>query len=232
MTESSALSRSVEALNQYFLGDATMAETLTRVSRAAVIAAPQAQSVGITMMVDGTPGTYVFTDPEMPEIDRAQYESGRGPCVDAWRDGTIYSIPDTRTDIRWPEFSAVADGHGVRSTLSVPMIAGDRSLGAMNLYSPVDHGFEPEDHRNVEVFASQAAFLLANAQALWDSRSLSENLQAALDAQVVVEQAKGVIMAGRGGTPDEALDTLIALAQSENRNVREVAAEIVRTRLR
>jgi hypothetical protein len=34
---------------------------------------------GITMLVDGKPGTGVFTDPEAPDIDRSPYDSGRGP---------------------------------------------------------------------------------------------------------------------------------------------------------
>ena len=227
MDEDEALTSGAAALNRYFLGDATMLETLTRVSQAARQAVPQADSVGITMMVDGKPGTYVFTDPKMPEVDRTQYESGRGPCIDAWRDGVVYSIGDTRTDTRWPEFSAVASERAIRSTLSMPMIADDRSVGAMNLYATRRRAFSDDDQRTVQLFAAQAAFLLVNAQAYWDSRSLSENLVEALKSRAVIEQAKGIIMAARGGTPDEAFEMLVAQSQHENRKLRDLAAELV-----
>ena len=228
MAEDTALSKGVEALNRYFLGDATMLETLTRVAEAARLATPQAESVGITMMVDGKPGTYVFTDPEIPEVDRAQYQSGRGPCIDAWRDGNVYGIEDTRADTRWPEFSSVANQHGIRSTLSIPMIASERTLGAMNLYATARHAFDANDQRTVQLFASQAAFLLANAQASWDARSLSENLVEALKSRAVIEQAKGIIMGAQGCTPEEAFETLVRQSQHENAKLRDIAAELVR----
>jgi hypothetical protein len=40
---------------------------------------------GITMFVEGKPRSGVFTDSEAPEIDKAQYSSGQGPCLDALR---------------------------------------------------------------------------------------------------------------------------------------------------
>ena len=232
MIEDSALKGDIAALNQYFLGEATMSETLTKVSKAAVIALPQADFVGITMMVDQKIDTYVFTHSEIPEIDRAQYESGHGPCVDARRDSAVHTITDTRTDRRWPEFSAVAHEHGILSTLSLPMIAGERTIGAMNLYSTQPNGFSEDDERLGWFFAAQAAFLLANVQAYWDSRSLSENLVAALESRAVIEQAKGIIIASRGGTADDAFETPVAQSQHEQRKVRELAAEIVRNAAR
>ena len=38
-------------------------------------------------MLDGNerPTTAVFTDEQAPEIDQAQYDTGCGPCLDAWR---------------------------------------------------------------------------------------------------------------------------------------------------
>jgi hypothetical protein len=40
---------------------------------------------GITMIVEGKPGTVVFTDAEAAEIDESQYNSQSGPCLDADR---------------------------------------------------------------------------------------------------------------------------------------------------
>ena len=228
MVHQSPLDESLDAISGYFLGDATMSETLTKVSLAAMVASPSAAYVGLTMKIDRRVDTYVFTHPDLPEIDRAQYESARGPCVDAWRDGVSHMILDTRTERRWPEFCAVADANGIRSTCSLPMLAGERSVGAMNLYATMDHGFTLEDLRALWVFAAQAAYLLVNTQTFWDSRSLGENLTTAVATRSVIEQAKGVIMAARGGSAEEAFQTLVDQSQHENRKLRDLAAEIVR----
>ena len=227
MIDDSPLGRSVTALHQYFLGDATMSGTLAMVAEAAIVALPQAHFVGITMMVDGEVDTFVFTDPEVLEIDRAQYESGRGPCVDAWKDGEINVIDDTRTETRWPEFCEVAHGHGVLSTMSLPMIAGQKSVGAMNVYALTDHGFGDDDRRTGSVFAAQAAFVLTNAHTYWEARSLGENLSTALESRSVIEQAKGIIIATSAVSADQAFEMLVSQSQYENRKLRDLAAEIV-----
>src|SRR3954452_9190929 len=144
ISEQPLLRQSVAALGQYFVGDATIGETLQRVSELATAAVPRSDLVGITMMVDGQVGTFVFTDPEVADIDRAQYETGRGPCVNAYQTGEVFVIGSTITDARWPEFCAAARAHDVLSTLSVPMVA-DKSMGAMNLYARAEHAFTAGD---------------------------------------------------------------------------------------
>jgi len=227
MSDQPLLSQSVAALTQYFVGDATMGETLTRVSELTTVAVPQSEFVGITMMVDGRVGTYVFTHPTVPEIDRAQYDSGRGPCVDAFHTGNVFVIDSTLTDERWPEFCQVAREHDILSTLSLPMLLTAGPIGAMNLYAKTDRAFAPADVETGQQFAMQAAFVLANAQAYWDSRLLSENLEAAMESRSVIEQAKGVIMNAQAKTADEAFDVLVAQSQHENVKLRDIAKRIV-----
>lgn len=77
------------------------------------------------------------------------------------------------------------------------------------------------------VFAAQAAIVLANAQAYWDARTLSEQMSEAMEHRSTIEQAKGIIMAGGGRNADEAFQVLVRASQRENRKLRDVAAEIV-----
>jgi len=227
MSDQPLLSQSVAALTQYFVGDATMGETLTRVAQLTISAVPHAAMVGITMMVDGRAGTFVFTHPEMPEIDRAQYEGGRGPCVEAFRTGKVFLIDSTLTETRWPEFCEGARAHGVLSTLSLPMSGTEGPIGAMNLYAETESAFDSEDFDVAQQFATQSAFVLANAQAYWDSRVLSENLQTAMESRSVIEQAKGVIMSAQGKSADEAFRVLVAQSQHENIKLRDIAKRVV-----
>jgi GAF domain-containing protein len=181
---------------------------------------------GLTLLVDGKPATGVFTDPEAPEIDAAQYESGHGPCLDAFRHQQVYRIDSTAQDQRWPEFSPDAAAHGIVATLSIPVTARRESLGALNFYSrtgPFDDGHSHE----AELFAEQAAIVLSNAQVYWDARQLGENMQQAMRSRAVIDQAIGILLADGGRTPDEAFQLLVRVSQRENRKLREIAASIV-----
>jgi len=225
-SEEPLLRQSVNALTQYFVGDATMGETLRRVSELAAEALPQAALVGITMMLEGRVGTFVFTDPDVVEIDQAQYRTGRGPCINAFETGETFTIDSTVDEHRWQEFCAVAREHQVLSTLSMPMIV-NKPIGAMNLYARSERAFTSDDVETARQFAMQAAFVLANAQAYWDSRTLSENLEIAMASRSVIEQAKGVIIGTNGVTADEAFQILVDRSQRENVKLRDIAQQIV-----
>ncbi len=179
------------------------------------------------MLVDGKATTSVFSDPEVPDIDQAQYRSGEGPCLDAFRDGRVYVIASTEREERWPDFCRTASEHGVRSTLSLPMVAGGRSLGALNFYAEREDGFADAHRAVAGRFAAQAAAVLANAQAYWDARSLGENLTEAMKTRATIEQAKGIIMAQSKIGPDAAFEVLRDASQHQNRKLRDIAQELV-----
>lgn len=70
---------SLDALSRFFVGAASLEETLRTVSGLAEQALPQAEMTGITMVVDSRPSTAVFTDGAATDIDTSQYSSGGGP---------------------------------------------------------------------------------------------------------------------------------------------------------
>ncbi len=199
--------------------------TLQRVADLARSEVDDCDMAGITLLRDGAPVTAVFTDPQAPEIDSAQYSAGSGPCLDAFHTGTVLQIADTSSDPRWPAFCARAATAGVRSTLSLPLVAGDTSLGALNLYSYKISGFS--DHSTALVFAAQAAVVLANSQAYWAAHQLSTQLENALASRASIEQAKGILMATHRCTADEAFEMLRTQSNNTNRKFREVAAAVI-----
>lgn len=221
------LAQSVAALSRFFVGDGTLAETLLRVAELSTQAVPGADFAGITMLVEGRPRTGVFTDEASPELDATQYESGVGPCLDAFRNQAVYRIDSTQKDTTWPAFSEAAAARGVNSTLSLPLVANHEGVGALNLYSRMEEAFSEEDEQVAMQFASQAGIVLANAQAYWDAHQLSQDLNEAMKSRAVIEQAKGILMA-QGRTADEAFQILVRASQRENVKLREVAAQMVR----
>jgi GAF domain-containing protein len=222
---SAAMADGLSVLSQFFINDGTLGETLLRVAELACRVSP-ADMAGITMLVEGKPATGVFTDPQAPEIDTAQYESGRGPCLDAFRDQQAYRIDSTTEDVRWPEFAALAATRGVTATLSIPLHARGESLGALNLYS-LTMPFDDRSAEEVEIFACQASIVLSNAQVYAQARQLSENLREAMRSRSVIDQAIGILMADGGSTPDQAFQSLARASQRENRKVRDLATEMI-----
>ena len=105
----------------------------------------------------------MFTDPTSPEIDSAQYETGVGPCLDAFRHQQVFRNPSTAEDERWPPFSKACVEHGIMSTLSLPLGVRGNGIGALNLYAREVAAFPKEQEEVGMMFATQASVALANA---------------------------------------------------------------------
>jgi GAF domain-containing protein len=221
------LARSLADLARFFVGEGSMQDTLTRVTHYAEQALPQSAMTGITMLVDGRARTAVFTDDTAPEIDSAQYETGIGPCLDAFRHQSVLVVDDLVKDERWPSFAEAAMAHGIRSTLSMPLVANHEGVGALNFYARSPNAFSEHDIEVASQFAVQAAVVLANAQAYWDAHQLSQNLATAMQSRAIIEQAKGILMGVQRCTADEAFQILVRASQRENRKLREIAEELV-----
>jgi PAS domain S-box-containing protein len=74
----------------------------------------------------------------------------------------------------------------------------------------------------------EVAFLDALARSEASSRERAAQLQHALDSRVVVEQAKGMVAAQRGMTPDEAFEVIRGYGRRHHRRVPDVAHDVVR----
>ncbi|MGA7417889.1 MAG: GAF and ANTAR domain-containing protein [Acidimicrobiales bacterium] len=182
---------------------------------------------GITMLDRSGPTTAASTNEVAGRIDATQYEVNSGPCLDAYRRQVVNRIESTDSDERWPEFSRAANAEGVLSTLSLPLIVGGDGLGALNLYSEDESGFDEVDVQMGTIFASHASVTLANARAYWANEELRRNLEIALETRGVIDQAKGILMAREGCSSDEAFDILRRASQRLNRKLHDIAREIV-----
>lgn len=227
MRSQDQVGQGVRAVSAFASGTETLGATLTHVVRVAVNAVAPAEFAGITMLVDGSPSTAVFTDERAPELDTVQYETGIGPCLDAFRTSEINVIVDTERDDRWRPFSEACAAVGVRSTLSMPLVTDNEGVGALNFYSLEPGSFTSADIAQAQHFSSLAAITLVNAQAYQDARHLSEHLNEAMKSRSVIEQAKGILMAGGAKSPDDAFQMLVRVSQRENRKLRQVAMELV-----
>lgn len=223
----SLLADSLAALSRFFVGDGTLEDTLTRVADLTVKAIPAVDVVGITLPVEGRKRTAIYTDETSPQVDQAQYDSGEGPCLDAFREQRITTIESTREDGEWAEFRRTCVDHGIFSTISFPLVVDKTAVGAMNLYARRERAFTEADVETGSQFATQAAIVLANAQAYWDAHELSTQLGEAMANRAAIEQAKGILMGARRCTGEEAFQILVKASQRENVKLRAVAQRLV-----
>ncbi|HUP85737.1 MAG TPA: GAF and ANTAR domain-containing protein [Acidimicrobiales bacterium] len=225
-THDDRLTEAIRQMATFSVVDDPMPAILQRIAALANDTVEPAAMVGLTMSVNGRLATPVFTDEDAPEIDSAQYATGVGPCLDAFRTGAVCVVPSTRLDTTWPPFSAACVEHGILSTLSIPVMAKAEKLGALNFYAQAERAFGEEEETLARAFALQAAVVISNAQAYWSARALGDQLTQALESRVVIEQAKGVLMAS-GLTSEAAFAALRNTSQRRNRKLRDIAAEVI-----
>ena len=225
--DSDGVDNAVRILSRLVLAEETLEATLTRVAGLACRTLVPCDMASLTMISDGRPSTPVQTHPLAGDLDATQYRSEQGPCLEAYSvrqvvRGTIPACAD-----RWPEFTAAADKAGIRSVMAVPLVAGERPLGALNLYSKTVEGYDQDDEETAALFSEQAAVACANAEVYWRAYSLTEHLREALESRDVIGQAKGILMARRKCTPDAAFEALRKVSQHRNIKLRDIAEQVV-----
>ena len=116
----------------------------------AVAAIPYADAISITVLSWPDARTVASTSEQALELDLHQYESGRGPCLEAaWQRAPVRAVIGEAHQ-RWPEFVEAAQRVGIRASLSVPLlIAGldkeQELVGSLNICGHTASAFDPFD---------------------------------------------------------------------------------------
>jgi GAF domain-containing protein len=181
----------------------------------------------VTLIRGKNAHTAAFTGDLALAMDERQYEEGAGPCLDAAVIAATISVPDLVGEQRWQHYIPAALAAGVRSLLSVGLPVHENVTGALNLYATKPEAFDDEAIVLAQTFSGYAAVALANAHLYDATTTLAQHMQAAMENRAVIEQAKGIIMAERRCSPDEAFRILSKMSQETNRKLRELASELV-----
>ena len=160
-------------------------------------------------------------------LDQAQRRAGEGPCLSCLADQIPQEAYGPELAARWTGFGPVAVAEGVKGVLAIPFVVEGQSRGALNVYVFHEGSIDDRARRLVGLLAEQAAAALANAQLYQHSEELARNLAIAMESRAAIEQAKGVIMAQRGCSPDDAFDRLRRVSQRANIKVRDLANQVV-----
>lgn len=167
-------------------------------------------------------------------IEELQFTLGEGPCVDAYQLDTPILEPNLAapTEPRWLAFTGPALDAGVRAIFGFPVGVGAVRLGALNLYVDRPGSLTDEQHADALIFADVAAEYVLALQSGQTTDDLAAELKQGSNFHYVVHQAAGMVSAQIGISLADALVRLRAHAFSTQRPLTDVAADVVRRRLR
>ena len=167
------------------------------------------------------------SDRRIDHLEELQIEHGEGPCIDAFDDKELVHAADLAAEERWPDFSPAAVDRGLRAVLASPIPYNQMAIGVITVFSTRVHPWSPEGELALVAFTDLAALTIANTMQSEQRGELATQLQRALDARVLIEQAKGALVAREGLTPGEAFEQMRRRARTERRRVSEIADEIM-----
>ena len=155
------------------------------------------------------------------EVDRAQYETRQGPCLETLFERETARITDMAAERRWPAFAARASALGAGSMLTVQLyVHGDRGdLGALNLLSEDADAFTDDSDHVALLFAAHAAVAMVGAQD-------QAQLRTAMGTRDLIGQAKGILMERHKITADQAFVVLTRVSKNTNRRLTDVSEEL------
>ena len=197
---------------------------LARICQLAVQRVAGCQHAAVSLLERrGRMSTHGATD-EVPELmDSVQYETGEGPSVEVIQGVDLCVSPDLTAEVRWSTFARRAvELTAIRSMVSFRLVDGERTLGALNFYSPVPNAFAMNAGitRWGKVYAAHASLALSGARK-------QQDLKAALESRESISIAMGLIMARENISRQQAFDVLRRASQRMNVRLRDVAESII-----
>lgn len=207
-----------------FHDEPTLEETIDAVLEYAMKAVDCAHAGVIFVHAKSQVETVAATSELVARLDRVQLEHGEGPDIDILTDPrSSVLVDDTRTEERWPQWTAAAAAAGVRSLLGIRLRTTSTTIGSLNLYDIRPHHFTQEDREVAHIIARHAAVALSSARE-------SANLWKAIDARKLIGQAQGILMERFSINGDQAFAVLRRYSQDHNVKLHEVAQRLIDTR--
>jgi GAF domain-containing protein len=194
--------------------------TLQRIVELAVEHLDACEFAGITTIEAGRISSPASSHDVPRIVDAIQAEVGEGPCVDAIVEHEVFITGNLLSERRWPQFSRRAHQEtGVTSILSIRLFVEHDTLGALNLYSTQPDAFDASDVALAAVFATHAAVAMSTARR-------EANLERKAASRDLIGRAKGIVMASRHVSDDEAFALLRDASQRLNVKLTSVAQQV------
>jgi GAF domain-containing protein len=161
-------------------------------------------------------------------LELFQLQNAQGPCLECYRGGVSVHCEDlAAAGDRWPLFAPKACASGYAAVHALPMRLREEVVGALNLFSAVAGALTPEDVELGQALADVATIGILHERTARRREEVSDQLQAALNSRVLIEQAKGALAQQLGISVDQAFAVLRGHARSTNSKITEVAVAVL-----
>jgi hypothetical protein len=168
------------------------------------------------------------SDENTGPLELFQVQHSEGPCLDAYRNGRPVVDADLAdAGDQWPQFAPRAVLAGFRSVHAIPLRLRDTTIGAMNLFSDGTGSLAAGDANMVQALVDIATEGLLQERPPRHGEALAERLRAALQARIVIEQAKGAVAQTHAITVESAFDLLRGHARATRTGLSSVAQSLL-----
>ncbi|WP_165068111.1 GAF and ANTAR domain-containing protein [Marisediminicola senii] len=148
------------------------------------------------MLVDSTGELQliVSTSEEASLVEVMALNAGSGPCVDCFTTGEPVTVGDiANSGGRWPEFAQESARTGYKSFHATPLRLRNRVIGVLNLFGTEVGALNDQDIAVAQTLSDVSAIGLLQEPNIADTMIIARQLQQAINARILIEQAKGVV---------------------------------------
>jgi GAF domain-containing protein len=180
-------------------GEVSLGVELYAMARRVRELVPELIGISLAAVDQGVTLTLVASAEELAALDAVQYLDG-GPCVEAVEraEPLVVRVADLLDEGDWQLFARSGAAHGVASTLSLPIMSGERVIGGVNLYAGTPDAFHGLHERIAATVGSDAALAVTNADLSFRTRATAQEAPEQLRAGGDINIALGIISSEQG----------------------------------
>jgi GAF domain-containing protein len=160
-------------------------------------------------------------------VEAGQERLAQGPCMIAFAQRAPAAVQNISAEPGWRALAQVLIDEGIHAALSVPVQVDGGPVGTLDIYVAAPREWDTSEAAALQTYAGLVASVLAAAATARVKGRLSDQLQAALEHRLLVEQAVEVLIDREGMDAQAAFEWLRTAARSSECEVVEMAREVV-----
>ena len=163
---------------------------------------------------------------EVRLLELLQLQKDEGPCLDCVRTGSPVVAKQLADSPPWPVFAEAATSHGYHTVTAIPMRLRSETIGGINLFSTRSYSLDNAGLHIAQALADIATIGILQQRSIHRASLLAEQLQAALNTRISIEQAKGVLAERGQMSMSAAFQHLRSYARNNNLKLTMVAEAV------